>query len=357
MSPDPAPSSCHRHVQGLGLPAGHPPAHREFSSDEKVCSWLAGVEDSLHGVPLTFSEGSVIHRTQYFAQSGAVAPSEIGTSVCSSTSQSPPKQTTTSESGSVSIRLDARCCAQAQTCLPDYPNTKSAPLTMELASLPSAPEAPPSYSPAGSRKSDTFSEGHKYNEQASTKSASSAGSGPTRVTHSRVSTSSGSSVSRHLDFNVPPIDLQLLPVTRSARATTASRSSVKLADSSASLGVEPASSTSVPSAGTASQSTVSLIFDRSRVVFKRPTYPDATALNLQGGGPFKLKTDMTLFDDIATLLGPAPSFHAPALGYYHLARDTSRKPLVLVGDEHPPRDASGQGDVRNEMLLIPSRRS
>lgn len=119
--------------------------------------------------------------------------------------------------------------------------------------MPSAPEAPPSYSPAGSRKSDTFSEGHKYNEQASTKSASSAGSGPTRVTHSRVSTSSGSSVSRHLDFNVPPIDLQLLPVTRSARATTASRSSVKLADSSASLGVEPASSTSVPSAGTASQ--------------------------------------------------------------------------------------------------------
>ena len=88
------------------------------------------------------------------------------------------------------------------------------------------------------------------NAQAPARSAPSTVSGLSRVTPSRTTSSSASFVPRHPDFNAPAIDLQLPPVSRSIRrAAAASRSSVALADSSASLGTGSSSFTHVASAG------------------------------------------------------------------------------------------------------------
>ncbi|EPS92717.1 hypothetical protein FOMPIDRAFT_97591, partial [Fomitopsis schrenkii] len=248
--------------------------------------------------------------------------------VYTSTRPSPPRQITPSESDSASSSPEAHRRTHTQTWFP------SPPIELSSSSSAAMQGAPTSGSLNGSHqggRSGTLSKDRDFKGRASARRALYTSSGFTRVASSRATTSSGSSMSRYPDFNVPPIDLQLPP----ARAARSSRTPVR---SSAPLGVDPASPTSVSSTGVAIQSTVSVAANRRHLVLPRPTYPDAVALNLQGRAP--LKKDTTLFDDIATLLRPTPSFHAPALGYYNLAGGTSWKPLALIGSERPFRNAS-----------------
>ena len=353
-------------------------AHGLLASPAQVNNWLAGIEDGLRSGPLTPGEDSLARRDQHSTSTGAVARSETDasyTDVCPSSFQSTIRHIPPSESGSISSSPEANRHTQAQSSQPAPLTTTSAPpsirMTVSSVVAGGAPASDGSVGPRNGSRRET-SDGLHASEQTPARSTSSAGSGPSRATPSRKTTSSASSILLYPDFHAPPIDLQLPPVTRAIpRAAIASRSSVTLANTSASLGTQHPGITSAgqvcvvlfidcatcrPTRVCSSpQSTASVMIGRSRMVFERPTYPKATALNLHGGAP--LKTDTTLFDDMATLLRPTPPLHAPALGYYSLARDTTRRPLVLVNSERPFGGAGSQDNILSEMLRTPYQRN
>lgn len=163
--------------------------------------------------------------------------------VYTSTRPSPPRQITPSESDSASSSPEAHRRTHTQTWFP------SPPIELSSSSSAAMQGAPTSGSLNGSHqggRSGTLSKDRDFKGRASARRALYTSSGFTRVASSRATTSSGSSMSRYPDFNVPPIDLQLPP----ARAARSSRTPVR---SSAPLGVDPASPTSVSSTGVAIQ--------------------------------------------------------------------------------------------------------
>ncbi|KAH9839421.1 uncharacterized protein C8Q71DRAFT_856034 [Rhodofomes roseus] len=197
----------------------------------------------------------------------------------------------------------------------------------------------------------------RHDERSPTGSTPSVESGgPDRATPSlgtaSGTASSSSSALYPLDLNVPPLDFQLPPAPPSVQSMMASRARIPVSTTGPSRNPLAGCRNLVPS-NASTQPTVSLVINRSHVVYHPPTYPDATPLGSHNRDP--TKPDANLFDDIVTMLSPLGAFHAPTLGFHRLARRTPRRPLILVGNGDPFDNPNGQGDFLTEMLLMSQR--